>query len=262
MPEPRDGEIVSPSTLPVSADDPEAELDRLVRRYLGAQGVLMQVVTFAGGQVEGAVARLPQRAQVQIDRAVRTALHRAYDAARATHRARPVGDGLHRTAAAALGMAGGLGGLPTALAELPVTTTAILRSIQEIARTHGEDLTDEAVRLECLRVLGSGGPLAEDDGTDFAFLGARMTLTGPALNRLIAQIAPRFAAVLGQKLAAQAVPVLGAAAGAATNLAFARYYQDMAHVHFGLRRLARGGHLTARETFRARVEASKALRRA
>jgi hypothetical protein len=143
-----------------------------------------------------------------------------------------------------------------------VTTTAILRSIQEIARTHGEDLTDETVRLECLRVLGSGGPLAEDDGTDFAFLGARLTLTGPALNRLIAQIAPRFAAVLGQKLAAQAVPVLGAAAGAATNLAFARYYQDMAHVHFGLRRLAHAGHLTAREEFRAEVASSRALRRA
>jgi uncharacterized protein (DUF697 family) len=44
--------------------------------------------------------------------------------------------------------------------------------------------------------------------------------------------------VLGQKLAAQTVPVLGAAAGAATNYAYTRYYQDMAHVHFGLRRLA------------------------
>lgn len=262
MPEPLNGEIVSPAALPVPAGDPQADLDRLVRRYLDAQGVLMQIVSFAGGQVEGAVARLPQRAQMQIDRAVRTALHRAYDAAHATHRARPVGDRLHRTAAAALGVAGGLGGLPTALAELPVTTTAILRSIQEIARAHGEDLSDEAVRLECLRVLGSGGPLAEDDGTDFAFLGARLTLTGPALNRLIAQIAPRFAAVLGQKLAAQAVPVLGAAAGAATNLAFARYYQDMAHVHFGLRRLTREGVAGARETFRAEVAAARALRKA
>jgi uncharacterized protein (DUF697 family) len=44
--------------------------------------------------------------------------------------------------------------------------------------------------------------------------------------------------VLGQKLAAQTVPILGAAAGAATNYAYTSYYQEMAHVHFGLRRLA------------------------
>ena len=36
----------------------------------------------------------------------------------------------------------------------------------------------------------------------------------------------------------EVLAVLGAAAGAATNYAYTRYYQDMAHVHFGLRRLA------------------------
>lgn len=34
------------------------------------------------------------------------------------------------------------------------------------------------------------------------------------------------------------MPVLGAVAGAATNYAYLSYYQDMAHVQFGLRRLA------------------------
>ena len=33
--------------------------------------------------------------------------------------------------------------------------------------------------------------------------------------------------------------MLGAAAGAATNYAYTSYYQQMAHVHFGLMRLAR-----------------------
>jgi len=32
--------------------------------------------------------------------------------------------------------------------------------------------------------------------------------------------------------------VVGAVAGAATNFAYTSYYQEMAHVHFGLRRLA------------------------
>ena len=35
------------------------------------------------------------------------------------------------------------------------------------------------------------------------------------------------------------MPILGAAAGAGTNYAFVDYYVSMAHVHFGLRRLAR-----------------------
>ena len=52
---------------------------------------------------------------------------------------------------------------------------------------------------------------------------------------IIARVAPRFAAVLSQKLASQAVPVIGAMAGAGTNYAFVDYYTEMAHVHFGLR---------------------------
>ncbi|MEN8836517.1 MAG: protein EcsC, partial [Celeribacter marinus] len=34
------------------------------------------------------------------------------------------------------------------------------------------------------------------------------------------------------------VPVLGAVAGAATNYAYTAYYQDMAHVTFGMMRMA------------------------
>ena len=70
-----------------------------------------------------------------------------------------------------------------------------------------------------------------------AFLSARVTLTGGAIHGLIARIAPRLATVLGQKLAAQAVPVIGALAGAATNYAFTSYYQEMARVYFGPARL-------------------------
>jgi hypothetical protein len=44
--------------------------------------------------------------------------------------------------------------------------------------------------------------------------------------------------VLGQKLAAQSAPVIGALAGAAINHGFVSYYQDLARVHFGLIRLS------------------------
>ena len=58
------------------------------------------------------------------------------------------------------------------------------------------------------------------------------------MQNLIAQVAPKLGIVLGQKLAAQAVPVLGAVAGAATNYVYSGYYREMARVHFSLRRLA------------------------
>jgi uncharacterized protein (DUF697 family) len=59
------------------------------------------------------------------------------------------------------------------------------------------------------------------------------------VHGLLGKVAPRFATVLTQKLASQAVPILGAAAGAGTNYAFTDYYVQMAHVHFGLRKLTR-----------------------
>ena len=68
--------------------------------------------------------------------------------------------------------------------------------------------------------------------------GARLGLTGAAVNGLIGRVAPRFARIFLQKLASKTLPVLGAAAGASTNYAFTNYYIQMAHVHFGLRKLA------------------------
>jgi len=87
-------------------------------------------------------------------------------------------------------------------------------------------------------VFAAAGPLADDDGADLGFITLRVTLTGGAMQRLIATVAPRLATVLGQKLATQTIPVLGAVAGATTNYVYSGYYREIAHVHFGLRRLA------------------------
>ena len=58
------------------------------------------------------------------------------------------------------------------------------------------------------------------------------------LVRLIAQIALRFGVVVTQKLAAQAVPIIGAL-GAAVNYAFIDHFQEIARAHFTVRRLER-----------------------
>ena len=61
--------------------------------------------------------------------------------------------------------------------------------------------------------------------------------SAPALVRFLAQIAARFGLVVSQKVAAQAVPVLGALGGAAANAAFMDHFQSIARAHFTVRRL-------------------------
>jgi hypothetical protein len=252
---------INPDPPPEPLDDAaREEIAALARRQEGAAGLLMRAVNMVGGSVEDGLRLLPKAMRDQIDRAAERALLRSYDAAARSRglggragalAALVAGDRMHKALAAATGALGGLGGLPTALAELPLATTVIFRAVQGVAEQNGEDPDAPETRMECLRVFGAGGALRADgsgsasgsasgaDASNTSFLGARLSLTGVGINRLVARIAPRFGAVISQKLAAGAVPLVGAAAGAGTNLAFTGYYLEMAHVHFGLRRLAR-----------------------
>jgi hypothetical protein len=56
---------------------------------------------------------------------------------------------------------------------------------------------------------------------------------------LITRIAARFSVPVYDKFAAQSIPLIGAAAGAAVNLVFINHFQDMARGHFTVRRLER-----------------------
>ncbi|MEW9919319.1 EcsC family protein [Marimonas sp. MJW-29] len=219
--------------------DVEARLDTLARRYKGAGGVGISVLNVIGGSAENLIDQLPKGIRQNLETATVAALNQAMRAAHSSRSFVPDQKSwLNQAVTTALGAAGGAGGLPTALAELPVTTTLLLRVIQGVAVEHGFDPDAENVQFDCVQVFSAAGPLSGDDGTDLGFLSARVALSGKAMQAVIHKIAPKLAVVLGQKLAAQAVPVLGAMAGAATNYAYTSYYQDMAHVHFGLRKLA------------------------
>ncbi len=226
------------TTLPTSIDV-EAQLDDLARRYKAAGGLGINVLNLIGGSADSLLDRLPEPIRNNLESATIAALGHAM---RAAHSSRSVvpdqASWLNQTVTTAMGAAGGAGGLPTALAELPVTTTLLLRVIQGVAVEHGFDADAENVQFDCIQVFAAAGPLSDDDGADLGFLSARIALSGKAMQAVISNIAPKLAVVMGQKLAAQAVPVLGAVAGAATNYAYTSYYEDVAHVHFGLRKLA------------------------
>lgn len=243
----------------ISPEEAEARLNALVARHQKAGGLVIDVLNLVGGQAETLMARLPQGVRDNLDGATQKALSLAMDAAHSSRRVTGPQPGWMNTAiATAMGAAGGFGGLPSAMAELPVTTTVLLRAIQDVAAQYGFDPAAQNVQFDCIQVFAAAGPMATDDGADLAFLSTRLTVTGAAMNALIARVAPRLATVLGQKLAAQTVPILGAAAGAATNYAYINYYQEMAHIHFGMRKLAiesDRSHDALIEDFRARLTA-------
>lgn len=250
--------------VPAPRIDTETEIARLARRHDAAGGIGISLLNIIGAQMDGVMSNLPKDVQAQLGRATEAALYQALTVASRTRAWVPDQPRwMNRAVGSAMGAAGGFGGLPTALAELPLTTTMLLRVIEGVAEDHGFDPRAPSVRFDCIQVFAAAGPLAEDDGADLGFLSARMVLSGTAMQTLITRVAPRLATAMGQKLAAQTVPVLGAAAGAATNYAYVNYYTDIAHVHFGLRRLAIAAdipHEAAVDKLRAALEVPRKSR--
>lgn len=165
---------------------------------------------------------------------------------------------LHRALASASGAAGGMFGLAALPVELPVSTVIMLRSIADIARSEGEDLTDPETALACVEVFALGGRTGSTDASESGYFAVRSVLAktvseaarfiaergvvregAPILLKFVAQVASRFGLVVTQKAAAQAIPVVGALGGAAVNYAFMEHFQEIARGHFTVRRLER-----------------------
>lgn len=134
----------------------------------------------------------------------------------------------------------------------------MLRSIADIARSEGEDLSNPEAALSCVEVFALGGRSGSADASKSGYFAVRgilaktvteaarfvaergvITEGAPILLKFVTQVAARFGLVLTQKIAAQALPVVGALGGAAANYAFIDHFQDVARGHFTVRRLER-----------------------
>lgn len=224
-------------------------------------GLIARISDVLGKPVEVIIDRLPPGASSTIDGATRRALGAAMSLAMSTLKPSRRGrarDRFHSMAAGVAGAAGGAFGLASLAVELPVTTTIILRSVADVARSEGENLRDIQTRLACLEVFALGGRSTADDAAESGYFAVRTALAqavneaakylsrrttvekgAPVIARLLAGIASRFNAVVAEKIVAQGVPVIGALGGAAVNVAFTRHFQSMARGHFIVRRLER-----------------------
>lgn len=242
---------------------PQEDLDALKRAKLLLEepSLAVKISNLLGTPIEQGFGLLPARWSESVHAAAHAALTRALEVAVKTlhdERRGPSSDLLHKVAVAANGAAAGAFGLPALFVELPLSTTLMLRSIADIARSEGESLHDLETRLACLEVFALGGNPRSDDGARAGYFAIRTALAravteaarhiaergvieegSPALVRLIASIAGRFSLVVSEKAAAQAVPIIGAAGGAVINTVFIGHFQEMARGHFTVRRLER-----------------------
>jgi len=229
-------------------------------RQLESQSLAARLAVLASKPVGLVQRALPATASAAVAKLTKHALERALDVALFSLRNRRIRGGrkVHSGLACTSGAIGGAFGLAALAVELPISTTIMLRAIAAIAEQEGEDLSDPRTGLACLEVFALGGPATDETGVEADYFAVRAMLArglveiadfaidkgalregGTVLVRFLTQIAARFGIVVSQKVAAQAVAVLGALGGAAVNLAFIEHFQDLARGHFTVRRLER-----------------------
>jgi hypothetical protein len=243
----------------MSQEDGEAL--RHAKSLLEHPSLAAKITSIIGIPIERGFALLPTKWAEVVNYATRTALERALNVALLTvddTGTRASSNRIHKIAVAASGAAGGLFGLPALAIELPISTTVMLRSIADIARSEGERLKFPEAKLACLEVFAFGGPAEGDNATKTGYFAVRASLAkavseaaqhlaqkgvaregAPAIVRFLTQVASRFGVTVSEKLAAQAVPMIGAVGGALINSVFIDHFQDMARGHFTIRRLER-----------------------
>lgn len=260
---------MSESNLPATTKGqlPESALEELreARAALTDRGIADRLTELIGAPVTASLQLLPESVERMVYSTVDKALQTALDVAVNT-----LGGGepaaakprllAHKVLAGLSGAAGGALGGATIAAELPVSTVLILRSVADIARSEGEDLDQVEARLACLQVfaLDPGKSSEVDDDTEVGYFAVRIAMSkqirsasehlaqhglankpAPPLVQLLNTIGKRFGVVVSEKIAAQAIPVIGAVGGALINSYFIDHYQDLARAHFTIRRLER-----------------------
>ncbi|HDR9586188.1 EcsC family protein [Burkholderia stabilis] len=255
---------ITPATT-LSPEDRDAL--RRAKQVLESPSLTMKLTGVLGAPVEKMIARLPDFATGKINDATQLALRKCLNIALRTLGKPQSPDAepekpsnlLHKLAVATTGAAGGAFGFLALPVELPVTTTLIFRSVCDIARSEGENLTSVETQLQCLAVLGMGGnPDKQEEDADLGYFVLRGALaqaiskassdittkgiaahSSAAVFKLVQTVASRFSVQVTEQMAAKSIPAIGAVLGATVNTLFIDHFQQMAHGHFTVRRLER-----------------------
>ena len=234
---------------------------QLAKNLLENPGIAVKITSIIGMPVEKGIEKLPKNWSDKIGEVTKMALLKASEAAIFTMKDIPGEESSnkwHKLGVAVSGGVAGFFGIAALAIELPISTTIMLRSIIEIARSQGESITSTETKLACLEVFALGGNSKSDNSAESGYYAVRTLVAksiseaaefiaekglaeegAPILVKLIAIISQRFGIQITEKAAAQAIPAIGAAGGAIINTIFIDHFQDMAKGHFIVRKLER-----------------------
>jgi len=239
------------------------ELEELqqAKKLLENPGIAMKITNTLGSPIQQGLSMLPKNWNEKLGEVTQASLLKASEAAIFTMNSSPeekTNNILHKIAAGATGAMGGLFGLAGLALELPITTTIIMRSIADIARSNGENINEPYTKFACLEVFALGGNSNEKNDLESSYYTTRAVLSNsmsqatkyvteqgivaegaPFFLNIIGKIAEKFGIQVTEKTVAQSVPIIGAAGGALINTLFISHFQDMATGHFTIRRLER-----------------------
>jgi len=232
------------------------------KTLLESSGLASKLVNTFGISVEKGLDSLPESLSNKIfsltEKVLQSSLEIAIYSLKSNEGIQDSSDTFHKFCAAASGCVGGALGFSTLAIELPITTTIMLRSIADIAQSKGENLEEIEPRLACLEVFALGEKHHSENFSETGYYAVRAALSNaiinasryiaqtsviddsaPILLRFITSIASRFGVVVSEKMAATALPIIGAAGGVLINTFFMNYFQDLARGHFTIRHLER-----------------------
>ncbi|WP_249412777.1 EcsC family protein [Escherichia coli] len=136
------------------------DLEKAVK-LLEQATITEKMTQMVGKPIDYLMSKLPKGAEAQIYSLVEKALHKAADAALWSLNNEPNREASTKTNkffAAVSGAVGGTFGFSALAIELPLSTTIMLRSVADIARSEGFDLDKVETKQACLEVFALGGP--------------------------------------------------------------------------------------------------------
>lgn len=237
-----------------------AELRELIQAkdLLENRSFAMKLSDLIGAPIDAGFKLLPKNWSSKVGKAAQAALFAALEVAVATSakKSKPPSNRWHKVLAATSGGVGGAFGFAALAVELPISTTIMMRSIVDIARSEGHDITDWNTKLACVEVFGLEGGGKTSEALEAPYWATRLALnqsvkeaaahlarkgaverTAPAIVRFVGGVASRFGVVISEEIAAKALPIIGAVGGGAINVLFMHHFQQMARGHFIVLRL-------------------------
>lgn len=263
--------LLSKNTPSITPQIPEEDLALLhkAKKQLTSVPFVMKALNTLGTPIEKGITLVPEKYQSKITQTIKKALELSVKANLKTLKTNKISssasNSMYKVVTTGTGFAGGFFGISGFTADVLLSTKFLMRSIMDIARSQGEDITDPEVQIQCLQVFALGGVSPEDDALDSSYYGTRIALdqalsqlattiakqgtkkflqaiaasTPGAVGGFMNKIISRYSVQVLDKFAAQAIPIVGAATGAGLNLIFLTHFQKIALAHFTIRRLER-----------------------